>query len=30
MTKIAKVVMGDKDSLKGSQAQLAFIELPVV
>lgn len=30
MTKIAKVVMGDKDSLKESQAQLAFIELPVV
>ena len=30
MAKIAKVVMGDEDSLKESQAQLTTIELPVV
>ena len=30
MAKIAKVVMGDEDSLKERQAQLTTIELPVV
>ena len=30
MAKIAKVVMGDEDSLKESQAQLTTTELPVV
>lgn len=30
MAKIAKVVMGDEDSLKESKAQLTTIELPVV
>lgn len=30
MAKIAKVVIGNEDSLKESQAQLATTELPVV